>query len=61
MRNYYRAEMGFYGASLVMLLTWETRRKDFYVMLGHHAVTVALIGLSYITRCVVVGISGVRI
>ncbi|KAF2282611.1 hypothetical protein GH714_043735 [Hevea brasiliensis] len=35
---------------LLALLTWETRRKDFAVMMSHHVVTVILIGYSYITR-----------
>lgn len=43
-------QCGFYTYSIAALLTWETRRKDFSVMMSHHVITVALIGYSYITR-----------
>ncbi|BBH09580.1 LAG1 homologue 2 [Prunus dulcis] len=45
----YMGQCGFYTYSIVALLTWETRRKDFSVMMGHHVITVLLIGFSYIT------------
>ncbi|XP_064985741.1 ASC1-like protein 3 isoform X3 [Musa acuminata AAA Group] len=32
------------------LIAWETRRKDFSIMMSHHIVTSTLIGFSYITR-----------
>lgn len=44
---YYAAELGFYLPGIVMLLVWETRRKDFLVMLAHHLVTVALLVASH--------------
>ncbi|XP_011092574.1 LAG1 longevity assurance homolog 2 [Sesamum indicum] len=47
---FYMCQCGFYGYSIAALLTWETRRKDFSVMMSHHIVTVILISLSYITR-----------
>lgn len=46
----YMCQCGFYAYSIAALLTWETRRKDFSVMMSHHVVTVILIGYSYITR-----------
>ncbi|KAH6767111.1 LAG1-like protein 2 [Perilla frutescens var. hirtella] len=46
----YMCQCGFYIYSIAALLTWETRRKDFSVMMSHHIVTVILISFSYITR-----------
>lgn len=46
----YMCECGFYLYSIAALLTWETRRKDFSVMMSHHIVTVILISYSYLTR-----------
>ena len=46
-KAYYAAEGAFYTASVFMLLLWEERRKDFWAMLLHHAVTFALITASY--------------
>ncbi|KAM7479190.1 hypothetical protein LguiA_027403 [Lonicera macranthoides] len=51
----YMCQCGFYIYSIAALLTWETRRKDFSVMMSHHVVTVFLIGYSYITRFYRVG------
>ncbi|KAK3015052.1 hypothetical protein RJ639_005577, partial [Escallonia herrerae] len=51
----YMCQCGFYVYSIAALLTWETRRKDFSVMMSHHIVTVILIGYSYITRFFRVG------
>lgn len=45
----YMCQCGFYTYSIVALLTWETRRKDFSVMMSHHVISVFLIGCSYIT------------
>ncbi|KAM7470660.1 hypothetical protein LguiA_008843 [Lonicera macranthoides] len=50
MQLVYMCQCGFYLYSIAALLTWETRRKDFSVMMSHHVVTVFLIGYSYITR-----------
>nr|XP_023913432.1 LAG1 longevity assurance homolog 2 isoform X1 [Quercus suber]POF09371.1 lag1 longevity assurance like 2 [Quercus suber] len=50
LKLYYMCQCGFYTYSIAALLTWETRRKDFSVMMSHHVITVALIGYSYITR-----------
>ncbi|EOX98257.1 hypothetical protein QUC31_015262 [Theobroma cacao] len=47
---YYMCQCGFYIYSIAALLTWETRRKDFAVMMSHHIITVILIGYSYVTR-----------
>ncbi|XAR59452.1 hypothetical protein NMG60_11015294 [Bertholletia excelsa] len=44
----YMCQFGFYLYSIAALLTWETRRKDFTVMMSHHVITVILIGYSYI-------------
>ncbi|NP_001313756.1 LAG1 longevity assurance homolog 2 [Gossypium hirsutum] len=46
---FYMCQCGFYIYSIAALLTWETRRKDFAVMMSHHVITVILIGYSYIT------------
>lgn len=35
------------GASVFMLIFWETRRKDFPVMMIHHLATITLIVVSY--------------
>ncbi|CAA0826459.1 LAG1 longevity assurance homolog 2 [Striga hermonthica] len=45
----YMCECGFYTYSIAALLAWETRRKDFSVMMSHHVITVLLIAFSYIT------------
>ncbi|GLU03202.1 hypothetical protein SLE2022_204120 [Rubroshorea leprosula] len=47
---FYMCQCGFYIYSIAALLVWETRRKDFAVMMSHHVITVILIGYSYITR-----------
>ncbi|XP_077213251.1 LAG1 homologue 2 [Tasmannia lanceolata] len=49
LKLYYMSQCGFYIYSIVALLTWETRRKDFSIMMSHHIVTVILIWYSYIT------------
>ncbi|KAE8661538.1 ASC1-like protein 3 [Hibiscus syriacus] len=41
---FYMCQCGFYIYSIVALLTWETRRKDFAVMMSHHVITAILIG-----------------
>ncbi|KAJ4836330.1 hypothetical protein Tsubulata_007289 [Turnera subulata] len=46
---FYMCQCGFYIYSIAALLIWETRRKDFAVMMSHHVITVILIGYSYIT------------
>lgn len=45
----YMCQCGFYLYSIAALVTWETRRKDFAVMMSHHVITVFLIGYSYLT------------
>ncbi|XP_074569879.1 ASC1-like protein 3 [Curcuma longa] len=47
---FYMCQCGFYLYSIVALVAWETRRKDFSIMMSHHIVTSILIGFSYITR-----------
>ncbi|KAL2456807.1 LAG1 longevity assurance-like protein 2 [Forsythia ovata] len=46
----YMCQCGFYIYSIAALLIWETRRKDFSVMMSHHVVTVILIAYSYMAR-----------
>ncbi|XP_068639116.1 ceramide synthase LOH2-like [Aristolochia californica] len=46
---FYMCQCGFYIYSIAALLTWETRRKDFSIMMSHHIITVILIGYSYIS------------
>ncbi|PSS02713.1 LAG1 longevity assurance like [Actinidia chinensis var. chinensis] len=50
LKLFYMCQCGFYMYSIAALLTWETRRKDFSVMMSHHVVTVILISYSYIAR-----------
>lgn len=45
-RFYYVVELAYYIQAILALLFWETRRKDFAVMMMHHVVTVALITYS---------------
>ncbi|KAJ1297837.1 hypothetical protein BS78_01G408100 [Paspalum vaginatum] len=46
---FYMCQCGFYIYSIGALVAWETRRKDFSVMMSHHVITSALIGFSYLT------------
>lgn len=45
-RFIYAVEMGFYAFSIPHLLLFETKRKDFFVMVMHHLVTLLLIAFS---------------
>ncbi|KAK8952602.1 ASC1-like protein 3 [Platanthera zijinensis] len=56
MKLYYMCQCGFYVYSIGALLIWETRRKDFPIMMSHHVITSVLIGYSYLTRCFRIGI-----
>ncbi|CAN6919511.1 unnamed protein product [Brassica oleracea] len=47
---YYMCQCGFYVYGVAALLAWETRRKDFAVMMSHHVITIILIAYSYLTR-----------
>ncbi|KAF3329059.1 ASC1-like protein 3 [Carex littledalei] len=47
---FYMCQCGFYIYSIGALVAWETRRKDFSVMMSHHIVTTILITYSYLTR-----------
>ncbi|KAL2630076.1 hypothetical protein R1flu_014762 [Riccia fluitans] len=49
LKSLYVVQSGFYLFSVGALLFWETRRKDFAVMMTHHIVTVGLLACSYIT------------
>lgn len=55
LKLFYMCQCGFYIYSIAALLAWETRRKDFAVMMSHHVITVVLIGFSYLTRFFRVG------
>ncbi|KAL8167401.1 hypothetical protein V2J09_008900 [Rumex salicifolius] len=55
LKLYYMCQCGFYLYSIAALLVWETRRKDFAVMMSHHVITVILIGYSYIARFTRIG------
>lgn len=46
---FYMCQCGFYIYSIGALVAWETRRKDFSVMMSHHVITSTLIGVSYLT------------
>ncbi|WOL06970.1 ASC1-like protein 3 [Canna indica] len=52
---FYMCQCGFYVYSIGALFAWETRRKDFSIMMSHHIITSILIGFSYITRCFRIG------
>jgi hypothetical protein len=52
MQLQYCLESSFYISSIMMLMTWEVRRKDFVAMCMHHAATVVLQGASYFLRWV---------
>ncbi|GHP09378.1 hypothetical protein PPROV_000811300 [Pycnococcus provasolii] len=56
-KNLYAAELGFYVASIGMLLVWEVRRKDFAVMLTHHVITSLLIFHSWTLHFMRVGLA----
>ena len=47
LRQVYCSELAFMLASIFMLIFWETRRKDFPVMMTHHVATISLIAISY--------------
>ncbi|KAL7156810.1 hypothetical protein ABFS83_02G034200 [Erythranthe nasuta] len=51
----YMCQCGFYIYIIFALVAWETRRKDFSVMMSHHVVTVILISYSYIARFFQIG------
>lgn len=55
LKLYYTSQCGFYLYGIVALLFWETRRKDFGVMVSHHLITLLLISYSYIARCFRIG------
>jgi hypothetical protein len=42
-------QCGFYVYGVAALLAWETRRKDFAVMMSHHVITIILLSYSYLT------------
>lgn len=50
LKLYYMCQFGFYIYSIAALITWETRRKDFSIMMSHHIITSTLIGYSFLTR-----------
>ncbi|KAI8964250.1 longevity assurance proteins LAG1/LAC1 [Daldinia sp. FL1419] len=55
---YYLFQAAFWvQQSIVMLLGFEKRRKDFKELVGHHIVTIALIGLSYRFHFTYIGIA----
>lgn len=50
LKLFYMCQCGFYIYSIGALLIWETRRKDFSIMMSHHVITVFLIAYSLFTR-----------
>ncbi|KAK9865454.1 hypothetical protein WJX84_003860 [Apatococcus fuscideae] len=54
-KSYYCTELGFYIASIGMLIFWEVRRRDFAAMMIHHLATVSLIVGSYYLNYLRVG------
>ncbi|KAF8058828.1 ASC1-like protein 3 [Scenedesmus sp. PABB004] len=46
MQLLYSLELGFYIASVFMIVAWEVRRRDFAAMFAHHVATVVLIAAS---------------
>lgn len=58
LKFYYLFQAAFWvQQSVVMLLGVEQRRKDFKELVGHHCVTIALIGLSYRFHFTYIGIA----
>ncbi|CAM6093920.1 unnamed protein product [Calypogeia fissa] len=55
LKIFYSLQCGFYIYSVAALILWETRRKDFKVMMSHHIITIGLISCSYITGSFRVG------
>ncbi|XP_024396560.1 ceramide synthase 1 LOH3 isoform X2 [Physcomitrium patens] len=53
----YAFQCGFYVYSVAALMVWETRRKDFGVMMAHHFITIGLIAFSYVQGSYRAGIS----
>lgn len=49
LKLFYMCQCGFYVYSIAALVTWETRRKDFSIMMSHHIITSILIGYSFLT------------
>ncbi|KMZ74094.1 LAG1 longevity assurance-like protein [Zostera marina] len=58
MKLFYIWQCGIYIYSIVAILTWETRRKDFPIMLSHHIITIILIVYSYLVRigCIIIAL-----
>lgn len=52
----YFVECGFYLHSIYATLFMDTIKKDFFVMLFHHVITLALINISYATRYHKIGV-----
>ena len=55
-KNLYAAELGFYLASIGMLIFWDKRKKDHNVMLAHHVVTSLLLVHSWALHFLRVGL-----
>ncbi|KAJ0984108.1 hypothetical protein J5N97_002464 [Dioscorea zingiberensis] len=55
MKLFYMCQCGFYLYSIGALLLWETRRKDFGIMMSHHIVTSLLIGYSFLSGFLRIG------
>ncbi|KAG0558995.1 hypothetical protein KC19_10G070900 [Ceratodon purpureus] len=53
----YAFQCGFYVYSIAALVVWETRRKDFGVMMTHHVITIFLMVFSYIDGTYRAGVS----
>ncbi|KAG0611362.1 hypothetical protein M758_7G135900 [Ceratodon purpureus] len=53
----YAFQCGFYAYSIAALVVWETRRKDFGVMMTHHVVTILLMVFSYMDGTYRAGVS----
>ena len=49
----YFAQCGFYVHSIYATIYMDSKRKDFYAMILHHVLTIALISISYVTRSVI--------
>jgi ceramide synthetase len=49
-RIYYIFEVSFYIHQAIILFFFDYKRKDYYELVTHHLVTIALIGISFILR-----------
>ncbi|KAK7060576.1 sphingosine N-acyltransferase lag1 [Paramarasmius palmivorus] len=56
LKRYYLMQMAYWAQQLiVMVLGLEKPRKDYYELVAHHAVTIWLVGWSYLVNLTLIG------